>query len=119
MEKGTRTAPFSRACASFDGFGELFVALSYRWLSAGCPDPDAFHLGIVAEVARLYLENLKEFFEALGLGEADFALFCAAPRSNSCEPPAPAPPCTLRQGTSDRFTNRSARRRRQCCSRTG
>ena len=34
-------------------YGFLFVALSYRWLSADHPDPDGFHLAIIAEVAAL------------------------------------------------------------------
>ena len=38
-----------------DEFGWLFVALSYRWLSAEHPDPDGFHLNIVASVSALYL----------------------------------------------------------------
>eukprot|EP00900_Chrysochromulina_parva_P025835 jgi/Chrpa1/7886/Chrysochromulina_OHIO_Genome00017716-RA len=36
-----------------DDFGVLFVALSYRWLTKEHPDPDGFHLGIVASVAEL------------------------------------------------------------------
>ena len=42
------------AAALGDDFGVLFVALSYRWLSKDHPDPDGFHLMIVAEVAALY-----------------------------------------------------------------
>ena len=32
-------------------FGVLFVALSYRWLTKDHPDPNGFHLAIVAAVA--------------------------------------------------------------------
>jgi len=46
------------ALALGDDFGVLFVALSYRWLTKEHPDPDGFHLGIVAAVAELYL-NLR------------------------------------------------------------
>ena len=69
-------------------FGILFVALSYRWLGKDAPDGDGFHLGIVAAVARLYLEYLKKHvFERNGLGdEADFALFCGRAAA-----PTPAP----------------------------
>ena len=57
-------------------YGLLFVALSYRWLSAEHPDPDRFHLKIVAAVARLYMKNLADAFQLAGLGdEPDFALF--------------------------------------------
>ena len=45
-----------------DDWGLLFVAVSYRWLTAIHPDPDAFHLNIVAEVAKLYLKSEKEDF---------------------------------------------------------
>ena len=31
-----------------DNWGLLFVAISYRWLTATHPDPDAFHLRIIA-----------------------------------------------------------------------
>jgi hypothetical protein len=58
-------------------FGALFVALSYRWLTREHPDPDGFHLGIVAAVLRLYFgggnypgaENspLTAAYEAAGL----------------------------------------------------
>ena len=54
----------------------------YRWLSADHPDPDGFHLAIIAEVAALYLESSGltgafGLFEEEGLdpGTADFALF--------------------------------------------
>ena len=33
-------------------WGLLFVAISYRWLTATHPDPDAFHLSIIAKVAN-------------------------------------------------------------------
>ena len=39
-----------------DDWGLLFVAISYRWLTAIHPDPDAFHLNIVAMVAKRYLK---------------------------------------------------------------
>ena len=89
--------------------GVLFVVLSYRWLTkVRCgesepgssepwcdplmvpmqehPDPDAFHLSIVAKVAEMYLSAekddfdgfaspLAEQFEAKGLGTPDFAFF--------------------------------------------
>ena len=61
------------------GYGLLFVALSYRWLSADHPDPDGFHLAIIAEVAALYLKSgyLTSAFGMAGLDEnvTDFALF--------------------------------------------
>ena len=38
-----------------DDYGYLFVALSYRWLSREHPDPNGFHLRIVASVLRMYL----------------------------------------------------------------
>lgn len=38
-----------------DSWGLLFVALSYRWLSAEHPDPDGFHLATVARAASLYV----------------------------------------------------------------
>ena len=44
-----------------DWFGRLFVALSYRWLAAAQPDAEGFHLGIVAAVAQLQLEELNSF----------------------------------------------------------
>jgi hypothetical protein len=67
-----------------DDFGVLFVALSYRWLTKDHPDPEAFHLRIVAEVAALYLNmtgrgeyesQLTAAFQSRGLGPPDFALF--------------------------------------------
>ena len=66
-----------------EDYGLLFVALSYRWLSKDHPDPDGFHLHIVAAVARLYMHResgkspLTAAFEQKGLGYPDFALFCA------------------------------------------
>ena len=71
----------------------LFVALSYRWLTKEHPDPDGFHLGIVAAVAELYLNlrggelpwedygpdrfpsQLTAAFRKHGLGLPEFALF--------------------------------------------
>jgi hypothetical protein len=72
-----------------DDFGVLFVALSYRWLTKDHPDPDGFHLGIVASVAELYLNprgwtnvvgddqysQLTAAFRKHGLGLPEFALF--------------------------------------------
>ena len=71
-----------------DDFGVLFVALSYRWLTKQHPDPDGFHLGIVASVAELYLNprgwkdfqgrdhySLAAAFLEHGLGLPEFALF--------------------------------------------
>jgi Ran GTPase-activating protein (RanGAP) involved in mRNA processing and transport len=77
------------ALALGDDFGELFVALSYRWLTKEHPDPDGFHLGIVASVAELYLNlrgskiflgndqysQLTAAFRRHGLGLPEFALF--------------------------------------------
>ena len=72
------------ALALGDDFGVLFVALSYRWLTKEHPDPDGFHLGIVALVAELYLNRrgrhdcpsqLTEAFRKHGLGLPEFALF--------------------------------------------
>ena len=70
-----------------DDWGLLFVAISYRWLTAIHPDPDAFHLNIVAKVAKLYLKSeedmgifscspLVDAFERAGYSrdEADFGL---------------------------------------------
>ena len=76
------------ALALGDDFGVLFVALSYRWLTKEHPDPDGFHLGIVASVAELYLNprgwtkygldhysQLTAAFKKHGLGLPEFALF--------------------------------------------
>ena len=81
------------ALALGDDFGVLFVALSYRWLTKEHPDPDGFHLGIVALVAELYLNlrggeapwgdegpdgfssQLTAAFRKHGLGLPEFALF--------------------------------------------
>ena len=66
-----------------EDYGLLFVALSYRWLTKDHPDPDGFHLHIVAAVARLYMHTesrkspLTAAFMKKGLGYPDFALFCA------------------------------------------
>ena len=69
-----------------DDWGLLFVAISYRWLTATHPDPDAFHLRIIAKVAKLYLKAEMEYgfscsplvdaFERAGYrrDEADFGL---------------------------------------------
>jgi len=38
----------------------LFVALSYRWLTKDHPDPEGFHLAIIANVAEKYMEQEKE-----------------------------------------------------------
>ena len=65
-----------------DNWGLLFVAISYRWLTAIHPDPDAFHLNIVAKVAKLYLKPesdrsplVKAFTDAgFSANEADFGL---------------------------------------------
>ena len=70
-----------------EDWGLLFVAISYRWLTATHPDPDAFHLRIIAKVAKLYLKAEKEVvdvscsplvdaFERAGYSrdEADFGL---------------------------------------------
>ena len=57
-----------------------------RWLTKEHPDPDGFHLRIVAAVAKLYMGEddailgsstspLTAAFQAAGLGEPDFALF--------------------------------------------
>ena len=66
-----------------------------RWLSKDHPDPEGFHLEIVAAVSRLYLKEgksgtgnyyspLAEAFEKNNLGEPDFAVFCACRRA--CTP---------------------------------
>ena len=69
-----------------DDWGLLFVAISYRWLTAVHPDPDAFHLNIIAKVAKLYLKfdtpfwrfysPLVDAFERAGMDGrmADFGL---------------------------------------------
>ena len=71
-----------------DGFGALFVALSYRWLTKDHPDPEAFHLKIVVEVLGLYFGETSKYqatgcspltaaYEAAGLDwrAADCAIF--------------------------------------------
>ena len=64
-------------------WGRLFVAISYRWLTADHPDPDGFHLAIIARVAELYLKPehmhghrspLVEAFETMGESRADFGV---------------------------------------------
>ena len=71
------------ATALGNNFGCLFVALSYRWLTKEHPDPDGFHLKIVASVAKLYMglagsradhSPLVKAFSNIGV-ETDFALF--------------------------------------------
>ena len=64
-------------------FGVLFVALSYRWLTRDHPDPNGFHLAIVATVAKLYMGLSGEYKDHSHLVKAcqsvqlevDFALF--------------------------------------------
>ena len=65
-------------------FGVLFVALSYRWLTKDHPDPNGFHLAIIAAVAKLYMghgdggarsfSHLVQECKSVQL-EVDFALF--------------------------------------------
>ena len=66
-------------------WGLLLVAISYRWLTKEHPDPDSFHLGIIARVAALYLKPsdnnkyspLVEAFERaneIGGESADFGV---------------------------------------------
>ena len=45
-----------------DEFGVLFVALSYRWLSRGDPDPDGFHLAAARapELRPVWADTLEE-----------------------------------------------------------
>ena len=66
------TAAELRAAATRlgDDYGLLFVALSYRWLTKEHPDPDGFHLAIVAAVARLYLGDAGNFKDYSPLVEA-------------------------------------------------
>ena len=74
------------ATALGENYGVLFVALSTKWLSSEHPDPDGFHLDIVAEVAKLYLgmageqqeSPLVRAFSDLGI-DPDFALFWSYP----------------------------------------
>ena len=84
-----------------DKFGLLFVALSYRWLSKEHPDPDGFHLDIVASVAELYLglsgqqasaSPLVKAFQSLQV-DADFALFWDFP--SLFQPPRSDPETAL------------------------
>ena len=62
-------------------FCKMFVAISYRWLGAGAPDPDAFHLKIIGNASRLYMRNpaatglCSLVFSPLGLKKVDFAIF--------------------------------------------
>jgi len=64
----------------------LFVALSYRWLTKDHPDPEGFHLAIIANVAEKYMEQekenwilgdfLKDAFTEAGIpDQTDFAIF--------------------------------------------
>ena len=69
-------------------FCKLFVALSYRWLDKGRPDPNRFHLSRVGETARLYISDKDPrtsiyhlVFTPLGQKKADFALFWECDRS--------------------------------------
>lgn len=82
---------FSRCSKALgEDFGLACVAISCRWLSEQHPDPDAFHLQIVAAVASLYLGRggyyskaaaqkspLALAFQNAGLAEerVDFAVF--------------------------------------------
>ena len=45
-----------------DDWGLLFVAISYRWLEATHPDPDGFHLKIIAEVAEMYADTMPSSY---------------------------------------------------------
>ena len=44
----------------FKGFANLFVALSYRWISADHPDPDGHHLKIVCRAIRFFLKSVDD-----------------------------------------------------------
>ena len=48
-----------------DSCGLLFVVLSYRWLEKGCPDPNCFHLAIVAEMLRKYIRPVYNYSSPL------------------------------------------------------
>ena len=82
--------------AAHAALGHLFAALSYRWLAKGSPDPEGFHLELVAnflysylgrahpkypgsqEYAKHYLHYTplnSELFKPLGLSPPDCALF--------------------------------------------
>lgn len=63
-------------------FCMLFVALSYRWLQKGNPDPDRYHLSAVAGAARMYIESKEAdslqaqvFVPLKRAKDVDFALF--------------------------------------------
>ena len=92
----TAKAHFGDEVAARAAVGHLFCALSYRWLAKGSPDPDGFHLEIVANflysylgrphprcegsqhMAGLYLQTTplnSELFAPLGLSSPDCALF--------------------------------------------
>ena len=81
-------------------WGRLLVAISYRWLTADHPDPDGFHLAIIARVAELYLKRayhcghcspLVAAFDSAGLDEAaadfgvlwDFGSLFQKPRTDA------------------------------------
>ena len=83
--------------------GSLLPAVRVgRWLSKDHPDPNRFHLAIVAAVARLYMKAgtdtsppsrgqyfspLTSAFTAKGLGAPDFAFFCTRIRESTTAPP--------------------------------
>ena len=89
-------------------WGLLFVTLSYRWLTADHPDPDGFHLAIVAKIAGLYLGQghgsdhmidspLVAAFKRAALAEpADFALLWEYAALTPQPLPAPAQPLQSR-----------------------
>ena len=62
-------------------FMSLFHALSYRWITKDHPDPDCFHLRIIAEVAEARITDVNSsgkrlgpwriVFEPIGMAEAD------------------------------------------------
>lgn len=81
-----------------EDFGLAFVALSYRWLAAGAPDADGWHLKRVAAAGRDYLaaphhtshrSPLMAAFGARGVDAtaADFAVFWDFVRSLVQAPP--------------------------------
>lgn len=66
-------------------WGLLFVAISCRWLDTDHPDPNSFHLAVIAKVAKIYLSGRDEYnrpcsplveaFKRVGYsGTADFGL---------------------------------------------
>eukprot|EP00450_Noctiluca_scintillans_P011817 CAMPEP_0194493822 /NCGR_PEP_ID=MMETSP0253-20130528/11918_1 /TAXON_ID=2966 /ORGANISM="Noctiluca scintillans" /LENGTH=750 /DNA_ID=CAMNT_0039334853 /DNA_START=118 /DNA_END=2370 /DNA_ORIENTATION=+ len=72
--QGLPSAAFWTACAlrnaaqaldqdmapGFKGFANVFVALSYRWISADHPDPDGHHLKIVCRAIRSFLRCVDD-----------------------------------------------------------